>query len=606
MTMTIKNVSSPRPVKPLVLFLTLALSLLLAILVVTSNPPEAASASVKNAAIISKNLVRQEEEEVNHKLHEATSRLRRDGRTLEDHYRQLAGEIDGTNATNTTTPLTPLPASATVSPFFQFETYKWTQRNILSDLELDLDTFRISLEEASRNQCEMGITATLFDADGEQILQETVGSNYHDLSSPTEPWTSGWTGETEFALYSNSKIFAAVLYMASVVETGLGYLDEPVFTTFGQEPLAGDGGLSPYVLTAANISGRITPRMILSHQTGIKAYDRNDPVGDPLYSCIANDNTTLGSCVRSYLLSDDAIATMPGSVMRYSNDPFYILAELMVLKTGASDIQELMDIYINGPLGINATYDCPLVGSTRLKPHVSWGICSSGRDVPKLIQELAITHNMIGGSIMDDSTTTSTATSTTTVSPVGILSPSSVREILNFQGEISSNADEPLPFNMPLSNCVTRTGDSEINFLMGYGLGTMITPGVKGLLFVHASTVGGYWVIAPGKYSAYFAFMKQGAFPSAYVWIARIIDKFERASTVRVRNAWDVIEVDLDGSTTTTTTTGANTTTAPTTTTTTTANFFNEITPCIDGMFIDTTTIDDAAEEWIGCPTPVL
>mmetsp|Transcript_40278 Transcript_40278/g.97290 ORF Transcript_40278/g.97290 Transcript_40278/m.97290 type:complete len:596 (-) Transcript_40278:279-2066(-) len=590
------TVSSPQQAKPMVLSLVLALSLLLTIFVATSNP---ASAAAANAAITLKASIRSkdkssfvQQEEVNQKLHEATSRLRRVDRTIEDRYRQLAGEIDATNATNATSALTPLPPTSTVSPFFQFETHKWTQRNILSDLELDLETFRVSLEEASRNQCEMGITATLFDADGEQILQETVGSNYHDLSSPTKPWTSGWTGETEFALYSNSKIFATVLYMASVVETGLGYLDEPVFTTFGltegEEDIAGDGGSSSYVLTAANISGRITPRMILSHQTGIQAYDRNDPIQDPLYSCIGNDNTTLGSCVRSYLLSDDAIATMPGSVMRYSNDPFYILAELMVLKTGASDIQELMDIYINEPLGINATYDCPLVGSTPSKPHVSWGICSTGRDVPKLIQELAITHNMIGRSNMDSDGNGNTAT----VSPVGILSPSSVREILNFQGEFASNSDEPLPFNMPLSNCLARTGDTEINFLMGYGLGTMITPGVKGLLFVHAATVGGYWVVSPGKYSAYFAFMKQGAFPSAYIWIARIIDKFERASTVRVRNSWDVVDVNLDGTTTNTTTT-------------TTTSFFNEITPCVDGMFIDTTTIDDNAEEWVGCPTPV-
>lgn len=502
----------------------------------------------------------------------------------ESHPERLLGEGGEGGDITSNTSSAPSPATVetttTVSTFFQFETYKWTQRKIEAQVQLDIDTFRQSLQEASTNQCGMGITATLFDSTGQEVLQETVGTNYHDLSSSVSPspWTSGWTGDTEFALYSNSKIFATVLFMASVVETGLGYLDEPVFTTFGDLDI-GDYD-ETYVLTAANTSGRITPRMILSHQTGIKAYNRDDPVQDPLYSCIANVNTTLGACVRNYLLDDEAIVTTPGSVMRYSNDPFYILAELMLLKTGASDIQELMDKYINEPLGINATYNCPLVGSTPTKPHVSWGVCATGHEVPKLIQELAITHNMIG--VIDGEVENNNVVNTTM--PVGILSPSSVREILDFQGEIASNSDEPLPFNMPLSNCLTRTDDTEINFLMGYGLGTMITPGVKGLLFVHAATVGGYWVISPGKYSAYFAFMKLGAFPDAYLWIARIIDKFERGSQIQVRNLWDV-DVGVNG---------------------TTLNVYpNEITPCLSGMFIDTTTIDDAAKSWTDCPIPV-
>jgi CubicO group peptidase (beta-lactamase class C family) len=312
--------------------------------------------------------------------------------------------------------------------------------------------------------------------------------------------------------------------------------------------------------------------MILSHQAGIKSYDRNQPDVDPLYSCIANSSTTLSDCVRDNLLNDNVLEATPGTDTKYSNDPWYILAELMIRKTGYENIQQLMDEYLNVPLGMNVTYDCPLVGSTVTKPHVSWGICATGHDVPKLIQQLAQVQSSIG--IKKEPTNAMSL-------ELGIISPSSVKEILGFQGGIAANADEPLAFNMPMSNCMSRSGDSEINFLIGYGLGTMITPGIKGMLFVHASTVGGYWVIAPGKYSAYFAFMKSGAFPGAYTWIARVIDRFERASVFRVRNTWDV---DADSGN---------------------ATYPNEITPCVDGMFVDTTILDDGVVPWANCPVPV-
>lgn len=464
------------------------------------------------------------------------------------HHRNLVEENE--NATNTTAP--------TVSPYFQWDTSMWAQRNIQANVSLDLQAFEKALLEASENQCNMGITATVYDATATQILQTTVGSNYHDLAARANesvPWVSGWTGDTVFALYSNSKIFAATLYMAAVVDTGLGYLDEPLFVAF-------DEYLSP-----SNKTGRITPRMILSHQTGIKSYNRNQPTTDPLYSCIGNANTTLGECVQAYLLNDEVLVNDPGTVVSYSNDPFYILADLLVRKTGFEDIQQLVDVYINEPLGINVTYDCPLVGSTPDKPHVSWGICATGHDVSKLIQELMHVQASIGAN--DES---SNCTNTTTTSYV--ISATSVKQILSFHGMIAANADEPLGFNMPLSNCLSRL-DKDINFIIGYGLGTMITPGIKGILFVHAATVGGYWVIAPGKYAAYFAFMKQGAFPSAYAWVARVIDRFERASSIRVRNAWDAE--------------GENA---------------NEITPCVDGMFLETSVLDDASVPWTNCPVP--
>lgn len=464
---------------------------------------------------------------------------------LRSRSRLEQGELE--NITNATT------ATLTVSPYFQWETSMWRQRNIKANVTLNLDAFETALQEASANQCDLGITATVFQDDEQatQVFQTTVGSNYHDLAAKgnsSTPWISGWTGDTVFALYSNSKIFAAALFMAAVVDTGLGYLDEPMHVIFDDH------------LTPVNRTGRITPRMILSHRSGIQAYNRGTPDTDPLYSCIASANTTLEDCVKQHLLNDDVLENEPGSAVRYSNDPFYILAAVIVRKTGLQNIDDALQMYINEPLNMSATWDCPLVGSTKDKPHVSWGVCATGFDVPKLIQALLQATN--------------TESNTTT-----FITPSSVKEMFSFQAGVAANADEPLPFNMPLNNCLSRIDSEKVNFLIGYGLGTMITAGVKGILYVHAATVGGYWVVSPGKYAAYFAFMKAGAFPSAYTWVARVIDRFERASSVFVGNAWDGGDenksIDV---------------------------YTNEVTPCIDGMFIDTKVVDESSVTWDNCP----
>ena len=475
--------------------------------------------------------------------------------------------------------------SSTVSPYFQFETQYWHQRNIVANMTLDLNAFEIALQNASENQCGLGITATMFDSQAKQIFQSTVGTNYHNLSAtaPTNnfrnvPWVSGWTGNTTFALYSNSKIFVSILFMAAVVETGFGYLDEPMYNIFDY--------LSP-----TNKTGRITPRMILSHRTGIQPYNRNAPTTDPLYSCIANTNTTLEDCIQDHLLNDNVLENEPGTYVRYSNDPFYIMASILVKKTRFNNIDEIMYHYINEKLDLtnDTSYDCPLVGSTINKPHVSWGICSTGYDMAKVIQSLMRATDTTAVAAQEGSyyyNGTNNSTEEEEVVPL-VVSPTSLKEIFSFQIGIADNADEPLSFNMPLSNCLSRIDDgTSINFLIGYGLGTMITAGVKGILFVHAATVGGYWVISPGKYAAYFAFMKTGAFPSAYAWIARIIDRFERASSVFVGNAWDTNDESDDD-------------------VETTKIYPNEVTPCIDGMFLDTTVLDDAVTTWENCPTTV-
>jgi len=423
----------------------------------------------------------------------------------------------------------------TVSSYFQWETSMWSQRSLKANITLDIDAFDTALLEASENICDLGITATVFNNASEQVYQRTVGTKFNILEGDS-PFVDGWTGNTTFALYSNSKIFATVLYLASIVDAGKGYLDEPVYETF------------PEYLTPEDRVGKITPRMILSHRSGIKAYNRND-ADDPLYQCIYNVTTTLDECIQQFLLNDDALLEDPGTIVAYNNDPFYILAEVILRKTGYDTLDQVLSEFITEPLGINATYDCPLVKSTSDKPHVSWGICSTGEDVPKLIQVLANQGSTSDGT--------------------QIVSADSVKQILSFQAGVANNADTPLSFAVPLNNCISRDNQEVANSLIGYGLGTMITAGVKGQLFVHASTVGGYWVIAPNKYSAYFAFMIAGAFPSKYTWMARVIDRFEKASTFQVSNTWE--------------------------------DEWNEITTCVDGMFIESDILDQATVPAV-CP----
>jgi hypothetical protein len=160
--------------------------------------------------------------------------------------------------------------------------------------------------------------------------------------------------------------------------------------------------------------------------------------------------------------------------------PFCALAEVILRKnTDHDNLDQVLQRYIAEALGMDATScNCSLVKSTKDKPHVSWGICSTGHDVPKLIRVLA-----------NRGRTADSASGR-------IVSAESARQILSFQGGSASSADAPLPFRVPLNNCIGRSNQGVANSLIGYGLGTMITAGVMGQLFAHAATIGGQQVIA--------------------------------------------------------------------------------------------------------------
>lgn len=360
-----------------------------------------------------------------------------------------------------------------------------------------------------KNQCDLGITATLFNEKAEQVFQKTVGSDYSPMTgkadlSVTErygPIQSGWTGDTSFAIFSNTKAFAAATYLSSVVDTGLGSLDEPLYKIVVPE------------VSISNDYANVTARMILSHSTGVPNFDRFAAL-DPYYTCKYNPTTTLEECVLGLIQSAPAL-NAPGTVAAYNNDPFDFLTLIISRKTGMK-YTDAVAKYMTTPLGMTKTsYDCPAAISTSDKPQVAFGICTTGHDYPKFPQMLA--NNGLA--------------------PDGkrVLSLYSVQQMFSRGTGTALNGSEfilPSP-GFIFSTCMARASYL-FNSIMDYGLGVMFMPGNKGELFAHAGSFGGFWVVAPGRYSAYFASSSVPAI--SYPSIGLLLDMFERESTFMVSN----------------------------------------------------------------------
>jgi len=419
-----------------------------------------------------------------------------------------------------------------ISPYYQWESSMWPNRYLKGRSTLDIDAFDYALKQIS---CGTGITATLFNDKSEQVYQNSVGTNYIPFKIPYSSDTvDGWTGDTSFTLFSNTKVISAIIFLASVVDTGLGLLDEPIYKSF------------PEYLNEKDEVGKITPRMILSHRSGLKDFDRYDPA-DPYYGCKYNPENSMAECLK-VILNDETLVAAPGT-FSYNNVAFDILAVLITRKTGYDNMGDVLKTYVTDPLGMQSTtYDCPMVNSTSEKPHVAWGICSTGNDMPKLVQVLANNGKTLDGK--------------------QIISAASTQQILSQQ----SHGALPIPINFNPS-CTVRKGAEQVGLtseMVGYGLGTMIFPGVKGQWFMHLASVGGLWIIAPGRFSAYFAFMTD---PSLYVSLSLLLDSFEKASTFEVssdveRLGRDFGQPGLEG----------------------TENW-NEISTCVDGMLLKYTPV---------------
>jgi len=402
--------------------------------------------------------------------------------------------------------------SQSISNVFKYESNLWPSRNLKGNSTLDLETFDLALNEVSTLLCDLGITVTVFDGESSsQVYQETAGNVYYGFSgylNHSDRLESGWSGDTPMAIYSNSKILGVMTFLAAVVDPGLGYIDEPIYRIF------------PDLLSANDTAGMATPRMLMSHSSGLAKYNRNDPEGDPYYSCIYNETTTLEDCLSEYLFDNATLAATPGTIAQYANEPFDVLAAIVVRKTGASSYGEVMEQYLTGPLGMNDTsIDCDVTQSTSDKPHVAWGVCSTAHDMAKLVQVLG--NNGVVP-------TTGEA----------LLSPYSMSQIFSRGTGVATNADGTLlgGGGFPFSRCYSTLrspATAQPSSIAGYGLGTMFMPGTKGQWFTHAGSKGGYWAVAPGRFSAYFGWQDDAAYPAYYV-IASLVDTLDQSGTFYV------------------------------------------------------------------------
>jgi len=433
-----------------------------------------------------------------------------------------------------------------ISGPYKFETSKWEQRNLKGKNVLDIDAFGEAVAAVSEDLCDLGMTATLFDKDSKQVYQKTVGTRYsprkdggYNQIDGYGPLTEGWTGDTSFTLWSNTKVLAAATYLAAVVDTGLGYLDEPIYLTL------------PDYLTKDDKSGKITPRMILSHTTGLTNLNRDD-LTTPYYACKYDETTTLGECLGAYYLSDDNLVHLPGQFQSYNNEPFDILAELALRKTGISNYGKIFRKYITKPLDMNdTTYDCDTVKSTSKKPHVAWGGCSTGHDFPKFVQMLSN-----GGRTLDGKE---------------VLSKYAVNQIFSPGGGTATNSADWLLPGIYMTRCYARmynvveelglppipgTDVFPQSSLTGYGLGAWFMMGNHGEMITHGGSTGGWWFVAPGRFSGYIAWMVSGSSEGAedisvppYAYMADLLNIFEEASSFKVsksnvlKDNWEEIEL---------------------------------------------------------------
>mmetsp|Transcript_5998 Transcript_5998/g.6889 ORF Transcript_5998/g.6889 Transcript_5998/m.6889 type:complete len:550 (-) Transcript_5998:181-1830(-) len=456
----------------------------------------------------------------------------------------------------------PVERQLTVSPAYMWQSSAWKQRFLVGESDLAIDVFEETLDKTSEIcGADYGYSATVFDHDGNQVFQKSVGTLYNDgystiMGNPGTP-TEGWDGDTVFPLYSNSKVMAAIVFITSVVETGLGFLDEPLSNTFPE-----------YKDTRV---GKITPRMCLSHRTGLKQYYRETVPGEELYYiCLRDGSKDYEGCVKEYLLKDEYLTMEPGEILsmemlanppngvyiQYNNTPFDILVLIILKKTSLKNMGEVLRKYVTDPLGMNkTTYDCPSVLSTSEKPMMAFGLCSTSYEMAKIPQMFVRNGKKADGSVL--------------------LSENNVREI--FQD--NHNGGNPLPnaFAGVAASCnkVEHDYDPYDNTgpFVGYGLGTMMPVGVKGEWKIHAASVGGMWVVAPNRFAVYFGHYNA----KGYNRELDILNKFERASSFKVRH---------DGYIVVNETTGALES-AP--------GPFEEITPCVHGMFIDNNEVYDSA-----------
>jgi CubicO group peptidase (beta-lactamase class C family) len=119
------------------------------------------------------------------------------------------------------------------------------------------------------------------------------------------------------------------------------WLTAAVFMTFVDQGVVGlDDDISRWLPEFAGSSPPITPRMLLSHTSGV----RDNPCQD--------NGTALASCVGTLAVSPREFPA--GSAFSYGNSPFLVVGRLVEV-LGGTDFATVVAQRLTGPLGMDAT-----------------------------------------------------------------------------------------------------------------------------------------------------------------------------------------------------------------------------------------------------------
>jgi D-alanyl-D-alanine carboxypeptidase len=166
-----------------------------------------------------------------------------------------------------------------------------------------------------------------------------------DRSAPVGP-------EDRFVLASATKLATACL-VAQLAERGVLGLDDPVATWLPELPHA----------------GRLTPRLLLAHRSGLREYLKDRALAPRLNGGAPDHPWTRGEVIA-------AIARLgperePDQRFRYCNSNYVVAAELAERASG-EDYETLLEAQIAGPLGLPGFSCARSIPGTRLAtPHLA-------------------------------------------------------------------------------------------------------------------------------------------------------------------------------------------------------------------------------------------
>jgi D-alanyl-D-alanine carboxypeptidase len=158
--------------------------------------------------------------------------------------------------------------------------------------------------------------------------------------------------DDRFVLASATKPVTATL-VALLAERGALDLDAPVAGWLPELPHA----------------GRLTPRLLLSHRSGLREYARDPAVGRRLNGGDPGHAWTRAEVIEAIVRL--GAERLPGGRFAYRNSNFVVAAEIAE-RAGGRDVEALLTELVARPLGLSGLSFAPAVDGARLAgPHLA-------------------------------------------------------------------------------------------------------------------------------------------------------------------------------------------------------------------------------------------